>query len=141
MASTSSDLPPQLSDEEVNSILDNRSWQDDYAVDEPMENGGGGAASCSLLQEAQEGVEEEAVVSALEDMINGKSGTFASSSSALMMRVANGEDVVVEGSSGDATIALDMNKLMRWESNNKVYADIDDGSGCKNVDTTIEKMG
>lgn len=134
---SSSTSPPQLSDEDVNAILDGMNWQDDDTVDEAKENENGKEAF-SHLQDIQDGVELEAVTSALEDMINGKSHTFTSSSS--ILKVADGEDVVVGGSSGDASISLDVNKLLKWEKSSMSRDESTCSSGNTNGDGINSSM-
>ena len=135
---SSSTSPPQLSDEDVNAILDGMNWQDDDTVDEAKENENGKEAF-SHLQDIQDGVELEAVTSALEDMINGKSHTFTSSSS--ILKVADGEDVVVGGSSGDASISLDVNKLLKWEKSSMSCDESKCSSSNTNGDGINSSMG
>ena len=127
---------PQLSDESVLSILDGMSWDD---VEEEEGKGQEQEQSLntdSLMQENQQEVEVKAITSALDSMINGKSATF-SSSSTLRERAAEGKDVVVGGNSGDASINLDINQLLRWENAHSSISS--KSSGSSNSDINLSR--
>ena len=128
---------PQLSDESVLSILDGMSWDDIEEEEGKGQEQEQSLNTDSLLQEIQQEVEVKAITSALGSMINGKSATFESSSSILRERASEGEDVVVGGNSGDASINLDINQLLRWE--NALSGMSNNSSGSNNSDSNFSR--
>ena len=128
---------PQLSDESVLSILDGMSWDDIEEEEGKGQEQEQSLNTDSLMQENQQEVEVKAITSALDSMINGKSATFASSSSTLRERAAEGKDVMVGGNSGDASINLDINQLLRWENAHSSIRS--NSSGSSNSDINLSR--
>ena len=60
-----------------------------------------------------------------------------SSSSTLRERAAEGKDVVVGGNSGDASINLDINQLLRWENAHSSISS--NSSGSSNSDINLSR--
>ena len=138
--------PPQLSDEVVNALLDDMNWQDDDIVEEKLGDKESTSTSSSSPQEIQEGADVEAVTIALEDMIKTKSSSFAASTLGLMERSGGGADLVLGGSSGDASIKLDVNMLLSWEKINSKEEDgysgnSNDSGGSNKGDEVVRDMG